>query len=94
MVAGEKTRPASSGANRSILIVEHEKGQKEACCLPTYYLFTQLPKGTRPIWLCWYNCAQWKMISTKNEMHQIFNPLLINHETHFDDGSIIDMYRT
>ena len=38
MVAGEKTRPASSGANRSILIVEHEKGQKEACCLPTYYV--------------------------------------------------------
>ena len=44
MVAGEKTRPASSGANRSILIVEHEKGQKEACCL-----LTQLPKGTRPM---------------------------------------------
>ena len=36
MVAGEKTRPASSGANRSILIVEHEKGQKEACCLAAY----------------------------------------------------------
>ena len=57
--------------------------------LPTY-LLTQLPKGTRPIWLCWYNCAQWKMISIKNKIHKIFNPLLISHETHFDDGNSID----
>ena len=30
------------------------------------------------------------MISIKNKIHKIFDPLLINHETHFDDGSTIN----
>ena len=36
------------------------------------------------------------MISIKNKIHKIFNPLLINHETYFDDGStvvLLIMYR-
>ena len=62
MVAGEKTRPASSGANRSILIVEHEKGQKEACCLAAY-----LPNSPKAHDQCnLAMLAQWKKISIKN----------------------------